>query len=423
MVGVAVAALAAMPAVASAAGTVSISGSTLTYTGDAGVNDVTVTESGANYQFAETGISVGAGCTDNGDNATCPLAGPTSVVMNMGDGNDVVAATTVNEDPFTIDGQAGEDTLRGAMTNDTVNGGDDDDPFVSGQAGNDVVNGGNGNDGSGGPAFSNRVFGGNGDDTVTGGDGNDRLEGFAGVDTLDGGTGLDRALYGAESVTNCTLGDPIVVSLDNVQNDNGCQGEAANSENVMDTIESVTGSRSGDTITGSCFANTISGEIGTTNDDVGGNDTLRGDPTTGCTPGSSDFLGGGEGSDTLFGDAAVGDAGVDTVTYGTPYTGVGDLSIVINGGAVSNDGWGNTTETVGGTIERVIGNSGNDTLNATAAEQGVQLFGRLGNDTLTDSAFDDLLDGEGGTDTANCTNGGTDTHRGIETNNGCEIAG
>jgi hypothetical protein len=63
-------------------------------------------------------------------------------------------------------------------------------------------------------------------------------------------------------------------------------------------------------------------------------------------------------------------------------------------------------------------------LNATAAEQAVQLFGRLGNDTLTDSPFDDLLDGEAGTDTANCVNGGSgDTHRNIETNNGCELAG
>ena len=56
----------------------------------------------------------------------------------------------------------------------------------------------------------------------------------------------------------------------------------------------------------------------------------------------------------------------------------------------------------------------------------MQLFGRLGDESLSDSAFSDLLDGEGGTDTAHCDGGigrGTDTHRNIEANNGCEIAG
>ena len=37
----------------------------------------------------------------------------------------------------------------------------------------------------------------------------------------------------------------------------------------------------------------------------------------------------------------------------------------------------------------------------------MQLFGRLGNDLLIDGPFNDLLNGEGGTDTANCPNGGT----------------
>ena len=57
------------------------------------------------------------------------------------------------------------------------------------------------------------------------------------------------------------------------------------------------------------------------------------------------------------------------------------------------------TDNVNGDCERIIGNANGDTINATAADQGVQLFGRLGNDTLTDSAFNDLLNGEGGTDT------------------------
>jgi Ca2+-binding RTX toxin-like protein len=415
------------PAAAPAA-TVSSDGTTITFQALPGeANFVTVSESGTDYRFNDTGtaLTLGVGCAQvDANTVDCPKAAPTSVVVNLNDMDDVFradgsdATTPVDEDPFTINGEAGADLIRGSEGPDAIAGGPGDDRSgpdegLLGQFGNDTVSGGTGDD---------YLFGGAGDDDLFGGDDNDRLEDIGGADDYDGGLGIDRALF---DVGATCADQPVIVTIDDVANDQGCRttdgADAGN--NVMTTIESITASRFGDTITGSCFANTISGEEGTTNNNVGGNDTLRGDPTTGCTPGSSDFLGGGEGSDTLFGDAAVGAAGVDTVTYGIPYTGVGDLSIVSNGGAVSNDGWGNTAELVGGTVERIIGNSGNDTLNATLAEQAVQLFGRLGNDTLTDSAFDDLLDGEGGTDTVNCPNGGTDSYRSAEVVNGaCEMA-
>ena len=41
----------------------------------------------------------------------------------------------------------------------------------------------------------------------------------------------------------------------------------------------------------------------------------------------------------------------------------------------------------------------------------MQLFGRLGDDLLVDGPFNDLLNGEGGTDTINCPNGGTNVSR------------
>ena len=72
----------------------------------------------------------------------------------------------------------------------------------------------------------------------------------------------------------------------------------------------------------------------------------------------------------------------------------------------------------------MIGSGLADTINATAADQAVSLFGRLGNDVLTDSTFGDFLNGEAGADTINCTNGGTDTYviDGADTVNGsCEI--
>jgi Ca2+-binding RTX toxin-like protein len=466
------AALAATPALASAAGTVGSSLGTVTYTGDGGANSVTVTETALDYVFAETGISATLPCIDAGDTATCSKLTPTSVVMNMGAGNDVVNASGVTEDPFTINGEAGNDgDINASGANDTITGGADADfvttgvtglrggngaDTISGGAGDDTLNGGagidteNGDDGNdtlhgggdsdvmNGGNDNDSFFGADGNETINGdagndtlrgelnnddlngGDGNDRLDGGSGIDDFDGGTGVDRAVYGGGAVA-CTDGIT-TLTLDNSANDDGCLAEATPTENVRDTVESVTGSQLADTIRGSCFANTFAGDPGVASGDPGGNDDLRGDPISGCTPGSPDFMGGGEGSDTLLGDAASGAPGIDTVTYGTPYTGVGNLNVVIDGGAVSDDGMGNTAETIGGTVERIIGNNGGDTLDGTAADQRVQLFGRNGNDALTDSAFDDLLDGEGGTDTVNCTNGGIDSYRNAETVNGsCEI--
>jgi hypothetical protein len=397
-----------------------------------------------------------------------------SVVMNMGGGNDTLQAQLVSlaangDAPFQINGEAGNDgDMQGTGFGDTINGGADADALtpgvtglrggngddsISGGAGDDTLNGGggvdteNGDDGNdtlhGGPASdimnggndNDSFFGADGNETINGdagndtlrgelndddlfgGLGNDRIEGGQGVDDFDGGDGIDRAVYDGQVA--CT--DGILVTIGTGADDEGCYGETG--ENVNGTVESVTGSVLADTVRGNCSANTFAGDPGEDSGDPGDDDDLRGDPITGCTPGSPDFMGGGEGNDILLGDAASGDPGIDTVTYGFPYTGVGNLSIVIDGGAVSNDGMGNTTETVGGTIERVIGNANFDTLDATLADQGVQLFGRSGADQLTDSAFDDTLDGEGGTDTANCVNGGFDTHRNIETNNGCELAG
>ena len=118
-------------------------------------------------------------------------------------------------------------------------------------------------------------------------------------------------------------------------------------------------------------------------------------------------MGGGEGNDVFNGDGS-GNAGFDTVTYGFPFTGAPGISVDLDDvGPDDNDGFGNTADNVNGDIERVIGNSGDDTINATAADQAVSLFGRLGIDTLTDSTFGDFLNGEGGADTINCPNGGT----------------
>jgi hypothetical protein len=480
-VALALAALAVVPAVAFADDTVATAGTTITVTDSGEANNMTVTQTAVNsYTFTETGsgvtisngtISAGT-CTDNGNNVVCSGVAWTSVVINLGSGADIFTAAGVNDDPFTINGGNDDDgNITGSSANDTINGDDTSDDAtatgLSGGPGNDTIDGGgggsgdiiNGNAGNdillGGTDGTDTLNGGDDNDTLFGGDngtddlngdaGNDRLDGGPGDydDDYDGGTGIDRVVYGIISghTYTCTS-QPVFVTMDNVADDDSCGNSNADAQNVRDSVESVTGSTLGDTITGSCFANTFAGDPGSASGDPGGNDTLNGDPTAGCTAaaGSTDFLGGGEGIDVFDGDGTIDGThfrGFDTVTYGFPYTGA--VAATCSGQAVTTgfavnidldnaaddcDGFGNTTENVHSDIERVIGSGVADRINATAAAQAVSLFGRLGNDTLTDSTFGDFLNGEGGADTINCPNGGTDTYviDGADTVTGtCEI--
>ena len=232
-----------------------------------------------------------------------------------------------------------------------------------------------------------------GNDTLNGDAGNDSLDGQLGNDRLDGGNntapgdeligdvGIDRALF-----STCGSGATVTIDTDATSsNDDGCtdgSGDIA-SDDVHQDVESVTGTNFGDTITGNCFANTFAGEAGTTDGSAGGNDTLNGDPAAGCTAaaGSADFFGGGEGNDVFNGDGVIDGThfpGFDTVTYGVPlvYSVAPGISVSLDDAANDNDGWGNATENVNGDIERLIGTAQDDTINATGADQDVQLFGR-----------------------------------------------
>jgi RTX calcium-binding nonapeptide repeat (4 copies) len=401
-------ALAVVPAIASAA-TVSITGTTITFE-DTGleVNGVTVTVVGANYRFADGSgpdPTAGAGCTDTGATVDCPLDPTTAVTVLPGAFADTFTAAGVSQDPFTITDTSaafvGSQTFTGSEANDTISSG----------AASDTLSGGGGND---------TITGGDGDDAIDGGTGNDRFNvGFNNGDTagdeLTGGADIDRAIY-----TTCATSVQVVI--DGANNDGGtCGNGSTGTDDVHTDVESITGSNNAtDTLTGSCSPNTIAGDSGTTNGGAGGADTINGDAAV-CAPNGGDFLGGGEGNDVFNCDGS-GAAGFDTVTYGTPYTGfLAAVSVTLDDAANDNDGFGNAGDNVNGDCERIIGSPGADTIDATGADQAVQLFGRAGDDTLTDGPGDDLLNGEADTDTANCVNAGSDTAVNVETNNGCEL--
>ncbi len=387
-------ALAVVPAIASAA-TASITGTTITFAdGAVESNGVTVTVVGANYRFADGSgpdPTAGAGCTDTGATVDCPLDPTTAVSVNLGLLADTFTAAGVSQDPFTITDTsaaiAGSQTFTGSEVNDTISSG----------AADDTLNGGAGND---------TITGGDGDDAIDGGTGNDRFNvGFNNGDTagdeLTGGADIDRAIY-------TTCGTSVQVVIDGANNDGGtCGNGSTGTDDVHTDVESITGSNvATDTLTGSCSPNTIAGDSGTTDGGAGGADTINGDAAV-CAPNGGDFLGGGEGNDVFNCDGS-GAAGFDTVTYGTPYVDAAapGISVTLDDAANDGDGFGNT-DNVNGDCERIIGNAQADTINATAADQAVQLFGRAGDDTLTDGPGNDLLNGEADTDTANCPNGGT----------------
>ena len=106
-------------------------------------------------------------------------------------------------------------------------------------------------------------------------------------------------------------------------------------------------------------------------------------------------MGGGTGDDTFNGLG-----GTDQVTY-TTNTAAQPIDVTLNDIADDDDGLGGT-DNIAADMEYVFGGAGDDTIDASAATQGVSLWGRAGNDTLIGSAENDFLRGELGADTLDC---------------------
>jgi Ca2+-binding RTX toxin-like protein len=99
--------------------------------------------------------------------------------------------TAPNKDnPASIDGLEGDDTLTGSNQADTINAGDGSDRVI-GLDGDDLIFAG-----SSEKDLRDVVFAGEGNDTVEGGHGNDELRGDGGDDSLSGGFGVDTVIGG-----------------------------------------------------------------------------------------------------------------------------------------------------------------------------------------------------------------------------------
>ncbi|HEX6740182.1 MAG TPA: hypothetical protein VF079_00095, partial [Sphingomicrobium sp.] len=241
-----------------------------------------------------------------------------------------------------------------------------------------------GNDGANiitGTAFADTLSGNAGADQLVGGSGDDILDGGTGDDTLDGGDGLDTADYSLAA-----SGIDVDLSVAGPQNTGG------SGTDTLISIENLTGSAFGDTLSGNSADNVLLGGDG--------NDTL-------LATGGSDALYGGLGDDVYI----VVD---DIVSLGiVEYSGEGhdivlsplgfflpdeveDLTLT---GSADAPGFGNALANV---ITGNFGNNdlhgqgGNDLLSGLAGAD--TLWGDDGNDTLNGGAGNDLLDGGVGND-------------------------
>lgn len=206
---VAVALTLLVPASAGAS-TISRSGGLLVYAAGAGErNSVDVEATSPTLLLITDGgatiaLDPSSGCSQldparPGAGAQCPVDGSTTLVTQLGDGNDSYLAQDGVALPEVVGGGPGDDTVETGAGPDGIDGG----------AGNDKLDGGAGND------------------MVLGGDGVDLVRGSGGDDRLDGGPGddlVDARVRGGMDTVDCTSGgsDAIVRGPSDVLE--GCGG-------------------------------------------------------------------------------------------------------------------------------------------------------------------------------------------------------
>lgn len=395
-----------------------------------------------------------------------------SISINSGDGNDQVnagAATLAT----TIDGAAGNDTVTGGSQADLLMGG----------AGNDSVGGSGNNDSVYGGAGADTLAGGDGDDILLGqnGDG-DVLTGGLGNDTLSGGDGDDIVAESGDvnfTLTNFLLtglGSDQLVSIEGVSIVGGMGanlidasastkpitlvGGAGNDTLLGGSVNDVLGGNSGnDSIVGGSGNDIITGLDGNdvvnagagldTVDGGNGNDTITGDDGNDSLRGSAgndsiqglsgdDVLLGGDGNDNLQGgdgnddlngdndndDFLSGGAGNDTVRGGAGTDRIvetADASFVLTSTALTGIG---TDSVIAIEAAFLAGGASANTINTTAFNGSVTVYGAAGNDTITTGSLADLVIGDDGNDSVEGGGGndillgaaGSDTLKGGEGN-------
>lgn len=136
-IGIAAAALLLLPASAGATGLFTVQGTTIVYSGDAGVDQISGFDTGTSVRFTRFGGAElgggGPGCVLDPANQwiDCQKANVRIVLLDLGDGDDVAAVSRSVTLPVIFDGGAGNDGLFGGGGTDSFNGGSGDDDVIS----------------------------------------------------------------------------------------------------------------------------------------------------------------------------------------------------------------------------------------------------------------------------------------------------
>jgi Ca2+-binding RTX toxin-like protein len=291
-----------------------------------------------------------------------------------------------------INGTAGNDTITGYGTADSLSGLDGND-ILRAQAGNDTVLGGtgadtlygeDGNDSLVGETGADRLFGGYGDDALVGGSGDDYLSGDAGADRFDGGAGKDQLIGGAGADTYVF-------------------GKGSGQDTVTNYDSDVQGTNADKVLLGTGIAtadvtllrsyNDLVLRINGTDDQLTIQGYFSGDGATGSAVETIQFADG-----TAWDVAAVkakvlaSTAGNDSITG---YATADSLSGQDGNDTIRGQG-GNDTVAGGNGADALYGEDGNDSLGGDAGAD--YLYGGNGDDALAGGSGDDSLYGEAGAD-------------------------
>ena len=260
------------------------SGTQLIFEARAGdANVVTISQSGSDYTVTDTGNTLigGGGCTVTSGIATCSSTPAiTSIRATTLDGIDSVAVTGTTA--AVLDGGTGNDTLTGGSGNDTLTGGDgerhaerrrrhrrrgrripapatgvtvdlsNNAPQATGGAGTDTI--ASTVEGVTGSPHVDTLTGNTSANSLTGGAGDDILNGGGGDDTLDGGAGT------GDTVSYSGAGGGVTVTLAS----SSAQATGGSGTDTLAGFENLTGSSSGDSLTGGAGANSSRAESATT---------------------------------------------------------------------------------------------------------------------------------------------------------------
>jgi Ca2+-binding RTX toxin-like protein/nitrogen fixation protein FixH len=370
----------------------------------------------------------------NGTDTILPGAGDDEV--DGGGNDDIVSYADRASEPMTIDlrsgktsgatGTAEKDALTsietgvGGPDNDTLYG-SPDAVVIDGGTGNDTLNGSTAVDVLIGAAGDDVLLGNDGDDMMYGSYGNDRMVGGPGGDIYEGGESSgDIADFSAET-------SPIKVTLDGKADDG--RADQARFDNVAASTDIVWGTPKDDALAAGTRSAELQGRGGDDTIDgpgllIGGDgdDLLRGSDQRDTLQGNAgkdelyggaeqDDLDGGTQDDYLQGgqgpDRMAGGDGFDEVDYANRTNpivvrltdGARDGEGVTGSGSnVSADCVGLFCDEVRPDNEKIVGGSGDDTLDGDSFDQ--TLVGGPGDDALTGHAGIDRFEGGSGKDDA-----------------------